>query len=212
RDEASRPLVGRPRFGTRFGRVLERGARLRTVGGAGLGGAAGLGGRGAGVAGAGAGVAGALAFVADGGDALVADRGGAVLAGAGAGFRARRDDLERCRNECFVDRQHERPGQAGVGAVYVADEDEGVGATRAGLLQEVGCGSFASDATCNHMADRCLPCFPSGCRGAPQRLIFIAMATLTIDGRSVTADPDRTILEAARAAGMLDIPTLCWYP
>src|SRR5881397_1843052 len=38
------------------------------------------------------------------------------------------------------------------------------------------------------------------------------MATLTIDGRSVTADPDRTILEAARAAGMPDIPTLCWYP
>src|SRR5256886_10886700 len=38
------------------------------------------------------------------------------------------------------------------------------------------------------------------------------MATSTTDGRSVTADPDRTILEAARAAGMLDIPTLCWYP
>src|SRR2546427_963864 len=38
------------------------------------------------------------------------------------------------------------------------------------------------------------------------------MATLTIDGRSVTTDPDRTILEAARAAGMPDIPTLCWYP
>src|SRR3989441_670177 len=38
------------------------------------------------------------------------------------------------------------------------------------------------------------------------------MATLTIDGRSVTADPDRTILEAARAAGIPDIPTLCWYP
>src|SRR2546428_438577 len=38
------------------------------------------------------------------------------------------------------------------------------------------------------------------------------MATLTIDGRSVTADPDRTILEAARAAGMPHIPTLCWYP
>src|SRR5438552_1915726 len=38
------------------------------------------------------------------------------------------------------------------------------------------------------------------------------MTTLTIDGRSVTADPDRTILEAARAAGMSDIPTLCWYP
>src|SRR5437870_13632374 len=38
------------------------------------------------------------------------------------------------------------------------------------------------------------------------------MATLTIDGRSVTADPDRTILEAARVAGMPHIPTLCWYP
>src|SRR5437867_5053147 len=38
------------------------------------------------------------------------------------------------------------------------------------------------------------------------------MATLTIDGRTVTADPDHTILEAARAARILDIPTLCWYP
>src|SRR5947209_18255165 len=38
------------------------------------------------------------------------------------------------------------------------------------------------------------------------------MATLTIDGRTVTADPDHTTLEAARAAGILDIPTLCWYP
>src|SRR2546430_16447589 len=38
------------------------------------------------------------------------------------------------------------------------------------------------------------------------------MATLTIDGRSVAAEADRTILEAARAAGLLDIPTLCWYP
>src|SRR6184192_956447 len=38
------------------------------------------------------------------------------------------------------------------------------------------------------------------------------MATLTINGRSVTADPEQTILEAARAAGILDIPTLCWYP
>src|SRR2546428_3345395 len=38
------------------------------------------------------------------------------------------------------------------------------------------------------------------------------MATLTIDGRTVTADPDHTILEAARAAGILDIPALCWYP
>src|SRR5690242_20939113 len=38
------------------------------------------------------------------------------------------------------------------------------------------------------------------------------MATLTIDGRSVTADTDQTILDAARAAGIADIPTLCWYP
>src|SRR2546428_12050710 len=38
------------------------------------------------------------------------------------------------------------------------------------------------------------------------------MATLTINGRSVSADPEQTILEAARAAGILDIPTLCWYP
>jgi formate dehydrogenase major subunit len=38
------------------------------------------------------------------------------------------------------------------------------------------------------------------------------MATLTIDGRAVTADPDQTILDAARAAGLTDIPTLCWYP
>src|SRR5207244_6378592 len=38
------------------------------------------------------------------------------------------------------------------------------------------------------------------------------MATLTIDGRSVTADTAQTILEAARAAGITYIPTLCWYP
>src|SRR5467141_4020344 len=38
------------------------------------------------------------------------------------------------------------------------------------------------------------------------------MATLTINGRSVSADPEQTILDAARAAGILDIPTLCWYP
>ncbi len=37
------------------------------------------------------------------------------------------------------------------------------------------------------------------------------MATLTINGRTVSAEPDRTILEAARTAG-IDIPTLCWYP
>src|SRR2546428_7004993 len=38
------------------------------------------------------------------------------------------------------------------------------------------------------------------------------MATLTINGRPLSADPEQTILEAARAAGILDIPTLCWYP
>src|SRR6059036_3277056 len=38
------------------------------------------------------------------------------------------------------------------------------------------------------------------------------MATLTINGRAVSADPEQTILEAARAAGILDIPALCWYP
>src|SRR5467141_3171873 len=37
------------------------------------------------------------------------------------------------------------------------------------------------------------------------------MATLQIDGRSVTAAEGRTILDAARAAG-IDIPALCWYP
>src|SRR2546426_3175761 len=38
------------------------------------------------------------------------------------------------------------------------------------------------------------------------------MATLTINGRPVSADPEQTILDAARAAGIADIPTLCWYP
>src|SRR2546428_3661969 len=38
------------------------------------------------------------------------------------------------------------------------------------------------------------------------------MATLTINGRPLSADPEQTILEAARAAGIVDIPTLCWYP
>ncbi len=37
------------------------------------------------------------------------------------------------------------------------------------------------------------------------------MATLTINGRTVTADGDRTILDAARRAA-IEIPTLCWYP
>src|SRR2546428_1455322 len=38
------------------------------------------------------------------------------------------------------------------------------------------------------------------------------MATLTINGRPVSADPEQTILDAARAAGIADIPTVCWYP
>ncbi|HVH67931.1 MAG TPA: formate dehydrogenase subunit alpha [Gemmatimonadales bacterium] len=38
------------------------------------------------------------------------------------------------------------------------------------------------------------------------------MATLTIDDRTITADPQQTILDAARAAGIGGIPTLCWYP
>src|SRR5881628_3512311 len=38
------------------------------------------------------------------------------------------------------------------------------------------------------------------------------MATLTINGRTVTADVEQTILDAARSAGIMDIPTLCWYP
>src|ERR1700694_167071 len=37
------------------------------------------------------------------------------------------------------------------------------------------------------------------------------MLTLTIDGRTIKAEEDRTILDAARTAG-IDIPTLCWYP
>src|SRR5690242_247846 len=38
------------------------------------------------------------------------------------------------------------------------------------------------------------------------------MATLTVNGRAVTADAEQTILDAARAAGIVDIPTLCWFP
>src|SRR5256884_3945497 len=38
------------------------------------------------------------------------------------------------------------------------------------------------------------------------------MATLTVNDRRVPADAERTILDAARAAGIADIPTLCWYP
>ena len=38
------------------------------------------------------------------------------------------------------------------------------------------------------------------------------MSSLVINGRSVAAQPDQTILDAARAAGIDDIPTLCWYP
>src|SRR2546430_3724103 len=38
------------------------------------------------------------------------------------------------------------------------------------------------------------------------------MATLTLNDRRVPADAEQTILDAARAAGIVDIPTLCWYP
>src|SRR5256885_3965335 len=38
------------------------------------------------------------------------------------------------------------------------------------------------------------------------------MTSVVINGRTVTAQPAQTILEAARAAGITDIPTLCWYP
>ncbi len=37
------------------------------------------------------------------------------------------------------------------------------------------------------------------------------MPQLLIDGRSISATPDQTILDAARTAG-IEIPTLCWYP
>src|SRR6266498_2384437 len=37
------------------------------------------------------------------------------------------------------------------------------------------------------------------------------MPALAIDGRTLTANADATILDAAREAG-IDTPTLCWYP
>src|SRR5437879_8712279 len=37
------------------------------------------------------------------------------------------------------------------------------------------------------------------------------MPSLAINGRTLTATADATILDVARAAG-IDIPTLCWYP
>src|SRR3989442_719881 len=37
------------------------------------------------------------------------------------------------------------------------------------------------------------------------------MPTLAINGRTLTANADATILDVARAAG-IEIPTLCWYP
>ncbi|HEY6110517.1 MAG TPA: 2Fe-2S iron-sulfur cluster-binding protein, partial [Gemmatimonadales bacterium] len=37
------------------------------------------------------------------------------------------------------------------------------------------------------------------------------MLSITINGRPLSAAPEQTILDAARAAG-IDIPTLCWYP
>src|SRR2546423_14811920 len=38
------------------------------------------------------------------------------------------------------------------------------------------------------------------------------MTRLVINGRTLTAQPDPTILEAAPVAGIHHIPTLCWYP
>ncbi len=38
------------------------------------------------------------------------------------------------------------------------------------------------------------------------------MPTLTLNGSSISFEPGATILEAARAAGVDQIPTLCWYP
>src|SRR5687768_10566143 len=37
------------------------------------------------------------------------------------------------------------------------------------------------------------------------------MATLSLNGRTISFEPGATILDAARASGV-DIPTLCWYP
>jgi NADH dehydrogenase/NADH:ubiquinone oxidoreductase subunit G len=37
------------------------------------------------------------------------------------------------------------------------------------------------------------------------------MVSLSVNGRTLRAEPDQTILDAARTAG-IDIPTLCWYP
>src|SRR5207302_6017219 len=77
---------------------------------------------------------------------------------------------------------------------------------RAGIAPALSrCCSSRPFEACNWFGGRGLP-------AATAASNLLAMATLTIDGRSVTADPDRTILEAARAAGIPDIPTLCWYP
>src|SRR5256885_7301908 len=56
--------------------------------------------------------------------------------------------------------------------------------------------------------------FHASTSGRPprRRLILRFMPTLTVNGRRVTADAEHTILDAARAAGIVDIPTLCWYP
>jgi formate dehydrogenase major subunit len=37
------------------------------------------------------------------------------------------------------------------------------------------------------------------------------MVSLSVNGRRMSADPDQTILDVARMAG-IEIPTLCWYP
>ena len=42
-------------------------------------------------------------------------------------------------------------------------------------------------------------------------VVYRIMLSITINGRRLSAAPEQTILDAARAAG-IDIPTLCWYP
>src|SRR2546430_10913330 len=56
--------------------------------------------------------------------------------------------------------------------------------------------------------------FHASTAGRPLRRLLILrfMPTLTVNGRRVTADAEHTILDAARAAGIVDTPTLCWYP
>src|SRR5207249_3552335 len=164
---ASLPYVGRPRLGVVLERVRPRnvvgGRAVRRRGPTWRDGerVGGVGGHRARLARAGSGGdadGGSLPFVdrprlgvvlergaslRPGGGAVVAGgdaTGSACLVGGGAGVSARRADLERRRDPCFVDRQHDRPTQGGVGAVHGADEYEGVGTNWAGLVVVVARG------------------------------------------------------------------------